>query len=226
MKKIKLVILLFVPFLFFACGAFKTVDMNKLTIGMSKDEVRSVIGDPDRVLFAGAVDDGYEEVVQYRTVNNEIYAVTYWNNRLESYEFLHEEPNYPPGNAVAPGPAPRPPYQPNPRPPANRPGTGNDRPGNGHNPGRPGGNETRPGDNNNGRPNGNTSRPGTSENKPGQNNNGRPSTRPGNDKETKPATRPTTRPSSTRSGETSKDKQQENNRGNNSTEKTSEEWKF
>jgi len=179
----KIVSLLLISILFVACGAIKTVEMSRLQIGMSKAQVQELIGYPERVLYAGASEGGYEEVVEYRTYRDELYAVTYWNDHLESYEFIRDTyvppvtvtpPVYPtPRPPVYPSPTPRPPVKPTPippRPPITNPGPGT---GGGNEGSNGGSNRPKPGDGNNG---GGSNRP-----KPGDGNNGsttQPTTRP------------------------------------------------
>lgn len=165
--------------------------MSSLQMGMSKNQVRGIFGAPDRVLFAGVADGGYEEVLQYRTYNNELYALTFFNDRLESYGFITED--VPPVSGVRP-PIAHPIYPP--RPPItspNRPGSGN---------------QTRPPVTNE-RPSTGTGRPGSSSgtsqpetSRPGNSGSTtRPETsRPENSNTTRPSTRPTTRSDSDSQG--------------------------
>ncbi|WP_163264903.1 hypothetical protein [Dysgonomonas sp. 216] len=161
----KIIVILIISVFIFACSSMRTVDMGKLRIGMTRTEVQNLIGIPDRVLHAGASDGGYEEVLQYTTYQGEIYAVTFWNDHLESYSFLDQ--TYPVGGVtpVPPVyyPTPRPPANPTPRPPANE---------------KP---STRP------PTNGSGSRPGAGNS--GSGSTGRPTIRP-SEPEAKPTTRP------------------------------------
>jgi hypothetical protein len=100
---------------------FKSLDVNSLQLGMTKAQVSSMFGKPDRILYAGRSDKGYEEVLQYRTSLYELYALTFFDDQLESYEFLVEE--IPAGSQIRP-PVTHPVY-PLP-PPAQQPG--NNRP--------------------------------------------------------------------------------------------------
>ena len=173
----KILIILSATLLLFACGSMRTVDMNVLQVGMTKSQVRTLIGDPERILFAGAADGGYEEVVQYRTYRGELYAVTYYNDHLESYEFIRDDAYPPVTTPPTYYPTPRPPVQISPgRPPVN--GGGN----------RPGGNQTNPGTGSN-RPGSGSNLPGSGSNRPGSGSNETERPRPGAS-ETRPITKP------------------------------------
>jgi hypothetical protein len=125
---------------------FKSLNVNSLQLGMTKAQVSSMFGKPDKVLYVGRSDKGYEEVLQYRTSSNESYALTFFDDQLESYEFLVEEipvgsqmrppvihPVYPPSPPAQQPGNNRPDYPPannNPRPPSNNSRPANNRPTN------------------------------------------------------------------------------------------------
>jgi hypothetical protein len=151
----KSVWLLSISLLLSACGLMKSVDMSRLQMGMSKAQVSSMFGQPDRVLYAGASNGQYEEVLQY-TTSRKIYALTFINDQLESYGFISEE--IPAGSQVRPS-VPHPVYPPpsngnssrpnypsantNQRPPDNQSGSGSsDRPVNTGRPSATSGNRT------------------------------------------------------------------------------------
>ncbi|MCD8166310.1 MAG: outer membrane protein assembly factor BamE [Bacteroides sp.] len=85
---------LIAAFLIVGCGSYNTLDLRKLTTGMTKQEVRDVIGPPDRVLSVNESKDGYQEVLEYRASRNEVYALEFWNNYLTGYEHLYDDVNY------------------------------------------------------------------------------------------------------------------------------------
>jgi len=74
---------------------------------MTKAQVEKVAGLPNRVLSINATEDGYQEVLEYITSSNEVYALEFWDDYLTGYEYLYEDVNY-----VAPlyPPAGYPPY--------------------------------------------------------------------------------------------------------------------
>lgn len=187
----KIVLLFVISAVFFSCGTYRSFDLNRLTTGMTKEEVIYTVGEPQRVLAVNNTNDGYQEVLEYRTSRSEVYALEFWNDYLVGYEFLYDDIPY-----VAPSPPlilpdyGRPIYVVR---PTHRPGRPNQ-------PGRPGnsGNSGRPGNSNNsGRPGQSSSgRPGSSVRPERPSESGRPSTeRPA----TKPAetVRPSTRPANT-----------------------------
>lgn len=177
----KFIFISIISLLFVACSSYKSLDLNKLTTGMTKAEVRAIVGAPDRVLAVNDKREGYQEVLEYRTSRNEVYALEFWNDYLTGYEFLYDDVNY-----VAPI------YPPTIWPDYGRPIyviQGNNRPNRPNRPnqsGRPENNRPTPPN----RPSNNT-RP--TESRPSET---RPTTRP---TQTNPTTRPTeTRPTETR----------------------------
>lgn len=136
---------------FISCGMFKTLDLSKLRTGMTKEQVVQAVGDPSRILAVNNTQNGYQEVLEYRTPRNEVYALEFIDDYLVGYEFLYEDVEY-----IAPAPPMilpdygRPIYIDRPSRPS-RPET--DRPGNSSSgrPSRPG-EATRPGNSSSGRP--------------------------------------------------------------------------
>lgn len=94
----KLVYIALITLVFTACGVY-TTDLNRLTTGMSKGQVEAMIGRPDRVLSVSETRDGYQEVLQYRTSRNEVYALEFWNDYLAGYEYLYDDAPYIPAPA-------------------------------------------------------------------------------------------------------------------------------
>ena len=90
-----------------ACGTYRTLDLRRLTTGMTKAQVEKVAGLPYRVLAINETEDGYQEVLEYRTGANEVYALEFWNDYLTGYEYLYDDIEY-----IAPAypPAMYPPY--------------------------------------------------------------------------------------------------------------------
>ncbi|WP_051697635.1 hypothetical protein [Prevotella sp. 10(H)] len=93
MKKIILATIISL-FFFVSCATYKSLDLGKLTTGMTKAEVESAIGRPDRVLAVNDKKEGYQEVLEYRTSRDEVYALEFWNDYLTGYEFLYDDVNY------------------------------------------------------------------------------------------------------------------------------------
>ena len=97
MKKIFLLGIISV--LFVSCvvtTTTKTPNYGKLTIGMSMYQVQNLIGPPERVLSLTRTAHGYEEIWQYRTAYNEVFALEFLNEILEGYQFLYEDYQYAP----------------------------------------------------------------------------------------------------------------------------------
>jgi len=183
----KIFVLLTVSLLFASCGVYKTVDMSRLRTGMTVAEVENMFGSPERVLAFNETRDGIQEVLQYRTSADEIYALEFWNDYLTGYEFLYEDVTYiaPSPPIYIPAPGIRPPHTSRP------PGTTKPNPPTTSEPGRPEGGYV------SGRPDssGTTNRPGSTSGSGREeiNNN----TRPGNT--SSGSTRPTNTGSSTTS---------------------------
>lgn len=92
MKKISLILL--TSFLLVACGAYKYLDLGMLTTGMTVAEVENLMGAPDRVLAVNKKDGYVQEVLEYRTARNEVYALEFWDNYLTGYEYLYDDVTY------------------------------------------------------------------------------------------------------------------------------------
>ena len=174
----KIILLFIISFIFVSCGSYKSLDLGKLTTGMTKAEVRYLIGPPDRILAVNDKPEGFQEVLEYRTSRSEVYALEFWNDYLTGYEYLYDDISYTPAllpPAVYP-PHGRPIYIIN----NNRPNRPN-RPSQPESPSRPGTPRPEP------------SRPGNTTGTT------RPTTRPGNTTGSSNSTRPTTRPSTSSS---------------------------
>ncbi len=97
-------VFLFLPLMFLvACGTYRTITVDRLKIGMTRAEVEHIFGRPKRVLAVSQSEYGYQEVLEYETSNNELYALEFMNDQLVSYEFLREDIVY-----IPPPPAPQP----------------------------------------------------------------------------------------------------------------------
>lgn len=140
MKKIIIALLTIVSIT--ACGTYKTLDLSTLTFGMTTQEVIRIAGKPQRILSARNTPDGYQEVLEYQTRYNEVYALEFWDNYLTGYEYLYDDVVY-----VAPVAPPsyfpefgRPIYIRPDRPRPDKPGVSNrpERPERPSQPGRPG----------------------------------------------------------------------------------------
>lgn len=77
-----------------ACGSYKSLDLSKLTTGMTKAQVQAAIGNPDRILAVNDTKDGYQEILEYRTSKDEVYGLEFWNDYLTGYEFLYDDIDY------------------------------------------------------------------------------------------------------------------------------------
>lgn len=77
-----------------ACGAYKYLDLGMLTTGMTIAEVENLMGPPERVLAVNKKDGYVQEVLEYRTGRNEVYALEFWDNYLTGYEYLYDDVNY------------------------------------------------------------------------------------------------------------------------------------
>ena len=117
MKKLTFLI----PLMFLmACGTYKTFSVAKLQLGMTKVDVEQMSGAPKRILAVTQTEYGRQEILEYKTTQNEIYALEFMNDHLVRYEFLGDEvvyippPLLPPPVIVVheyptpPKPAPRP----------------------------------------------------------------------------------------------------------------------
>lgn len=169
----KIMYLLALVLIISSCASYKSLDLSALTTGMTKNDVRNLIGSPDRILAVNQTDNGYQEVLEYRTSNDEVYALEFWNDYLTGYEFLYDDVTYYP-SAIPPV------WYPAPGMPIFPPGYYPSRPQRPNRPNRP----NRPGQNN--RPN--PPRPSID-----NSNMTRPT--PGVGPSTRPTTRPTPRPS-------------------------------
>lgn len=95
MKRIYLALSIVVAILTItACGSSRSLDLRKLTTGMTKAQVERVAGLPNRVLAINKTDDGYQEVLEYITPSNEVYALEFWDDYLTGFEYLYEDVNY------------------------------------------------------------------------------------------------------------------------------------
>lgn len=93
MKKTKVFIFsAFVILLLTSCAAFKLTPMtssvmNKLELGMSKEQVTTILG-PDYTIAEKRIEDGNKiEVLSYRdvTYSGEFYMFVFKNDRLEKW---------------------------------------------------------------------------------------------------------------------------------------------
>ncbi|MCC8142699.1 MAG: hypothetical protein LIO97_01385 [Tannerellaceae bacterium] len=92
MKKLTYIFL--IGFLFTACASYRTLDLSKLTTGMTKAQVIERAGSPERILAVNDTDNGYQEVLQYTTGRGEIYALEFWGDYLTGYEYLQDDVRY------------------------------------------------------------------------------------------------------------------------------------
>jgi hypothetical protein len=92
MKKISFI--LCIAFLLTACATYKKLDLSRLTFGMTTEQVIKAAGKPNRVLSVRQTSDGYQEVLEYRTAYDEVYALEFWNDYLTGYEYLYDDVTY------------------------------------------------------------------------------------------------------------------------------------
>jgi len=95
----KIIFLLFTSIILTACGSYRSLDLGRLTTGMTKGDVEYVAGPPSRVLAVNQTKQGYQEVLEYRTSRSEVYALEFYDDYLVGYEFLYDDIDY-----VAPAP--------------------------------------------------------------------------------------------------------------------------
>jgi len=88
-----------------ACGIYKTITVDRLQLEMSRAEVESIFGRPEKVLIVGMTEQGRQEILAYK-IGNDIYTLEFMNDQLVRYEFLREDMVY------VPHPLPPPPTQP------------------------------------------------------------------------------------------------------------------
>jgi len=92
----KIIFILLISAFMISCAAYKSLDLNKLSTGMSKEQVETVMGQPDRILAINNKEEGLQEVLEYRTSGDDVYALEFWNDYLTGYEFLYEDVTYVP----------------------------------------------------------------------------------------------------------------------------------
>ena len=66
MKTIKALILLIITVSMHSCAIYRSPDFSLITLDMSKQEVISIIGKPQRVVSAQKYDDGVLEILEYK----------------------------------------------------------------------------------------------------------------------------------------------------------------
>lgn len=103
----KIVFLFVISAILVGCATTNYPNLGKLTLGMTQIQVENLLGPPERVLAYNRTPQGYQEVWQYRTQFDEVYALDFLNGYLEGYEFLYDDPQY---YVPAPPPVVRPPY--------------------------------------------------------------------------------------------------------------------
>jgi len=119
---------LILPLIFLmSCGIYKTLTVDRLQLGMSREEVENIFGRPEKVLIVSMIEQGRQDILAYK-IGNDVYILEFLNDHLIRYEFLHvavanvplppPPPPLPPPSFYSPQPV-RPP--PDVRPPAPRP---------------------------------------------------------------------------------------------------------
>lgn len=74
-----------------ACAASKTLDANKLTIGMTRSEVEKKFGKPDRVLHAKIEGRQLLETLEYTDKQAGHYKLLFENHKLVEYKLSKDE---------------------------------------------------------------------------------------------------------------------------------------
>lgn len=117
--------ILAIIFIFTGCSVYRGANISQVTTGMTKAQVSTIMGNPERILAVRSTDNGLQEVLQYRTLWDEIYALEFLNDYLVGYEFLYDDAPYvvpaPPVIIPPYGTPVFPPHRPGERPPE-RPG--------------------------------------------------------------------------------------------------------
>lgn len=93
---IKKLLLLFIPIcIFTSCyttrmkNELKADDnMQKVRIGMTKEEVVSIMGDTYKVMEAKQTADGYQEVIGYVDLQNGIYRLRLSNGKVAEWDYI------------------------------------------------------------------------------------------------------------------------------------------
>ncbi len=82
-----------------SCGTYRSLDINKLSTGMTIAQVEYISGPPYKILASNNTHNGNQIVLAYRTYNNDTYALEFWNNYLVGYEYLYNDVQYVPAPA-------------------------------------------------------------------------------------------------------------------------------
>lgn len=77
-----------------SCASNRSLNLNKLTTGMTKAQVEAISGPPNRVLAVNRTDDGFQEILEFRTSRGDSYALEFWDDYLTGFEFLQDNVVY------------------------------------------------------------------------------------------------------------------------------------
>jgi len=94
MKKYIFLIVLVVTVVLQSCSVYTTSYVDRLTVGMTIQQVEMRYGAPRRVLEARQTPAGFLHVLEYRNRNREVYALEFWDNYLVGYEYLYDDYRY------------------------------------------------------------------------------------------------------------------------------------
>jgi hypothetical protein len=101
-KMKKIVYLLFWTLFAISCSTthnnYPIDNYKQLTVGMSKSEVEYWVGPPECYLDLRRTTYGYREILQYRNIYNEVFALEFLNDYLVSADYIYGEiwrPMYP-----------------------------------------------------------------------------------------------------------------------------------
>ncbi len=76
-----------------ACAGSKTIDTNRLKIGMTRSEVEKAFGKPDRVLHAKIEGRQLLETLEYTDKQAAKYKLTFENHKLVEYKLSDDKSN-------------------------------------------------------------------------------------------------------------------------------------
>lgn len=95
----RILFLLTITLILTSCGTYRSLNLNDLSTGMSIAQVEAIAGSPYKVLATNDTYDGYQVVLAYRTYNDDIYALEFWDDYLVGYEYLYSDVQYVPAPA-------------------------------------------------------------------------------------------------------------------------------
>jgi len=94
MKKYMFLMVLVITVTLQSCSVYTTSYVDRLTVGMTIQQVEARYGPPRRVIEARRTPSGFLHVLEYRNRNREVYALEFWDNYLVGYEYLYDDYRY------------------------------------------------------------------------------------------------------------------------------------